>query len=168
MELSATACNFQHAFLADHPEQHPDVSPLLARYLAEARIEERKCLQCTPTSTETVAAVGLATGDCPHLDIRVDQVRMSREEWNRLVLDRDAETWRTTVPTLGGAKMSFHAPTGEISSAALALLTDGHGHHIAIINEGRTLLCSDSGADCLLKNPISPFYKAPPESPVGS
>jgi hypothetical protein len=143
MELGTEACSPRHAFLADNPEEHADVRPLVARYLAQARAGDRRCHTCEDS--------GLATGTCTHLDIRADQVRMSREEWEKLVVERDAFAWREAVPTLGGARCVVSGEMQQIAEAVCTLVLDGHGHHFAVIDDGRTLLCSRSARECLEK-----------------
>lgn len=85
MELSAPSCGAGHAYLADHPMEHRLLKPVLERYLRAVRWEEgRVCVLCTNRSDDAKDAVLLATGSCPHIDVRADQVAMSRIEFNRL------------------------------------------------------------------------------------
>lgn len=81
MELGSAACGAQHAYLADHPLEHPLIKDQLQDYLRKMRwTEGRECTICSFSGQ----AVALATGDCGHVDIRDDQVLMSRAAWNGL------------------------------------------------------------------------------------
>jgi len=77
MELGSSPCTPQHARLADHPEEHRLLRPIMLQYLKQVqRNENRECVTCR---------IPLATGSCTHADVREDQVTMSRMSWDRLV-----------------------------------------------------------------------------------
>ena len=62
---------------------------------------------------------------------------------------RDEHTWERLG--LGGAtqKIAYPSPVA-CKLAVLQLMSDGHGHHFAVIEEGQTLVLSPMAASCLL------------------
>ena len=63
--------------------------------------------------------------------------------------DPNAHTWERLG--LGGAtqKIAYPSPVA-CKLAVLQLMSDGHGHHFAVVDEGTTLVCSEMAASCLL------------------
>jgi len=82
LELSTPACTAQHAYLADNPAEHRLLAPLLVGYLRQMRFDAgRLCGACSGVLERDVV---LATGECPHVDVREDQVLMSAVQWQAL------------------------------------------------------------------------------------
>jgi len=68
-------------------------------------------------------------------------------------LDQDEESTRNMWSRLGlgAAKLQISYPSAEEAvEAVLFLMSHGHGHHFAVVGEGRTLVLSQLAADCLL------------------
>jgi hypothetical protein len=84
MELEARPCGPSHAYLADHPAEHPLIKEQLHLYLRKMRwTEGTDCTVCSFGKPDG-QKVAIATGDCMHADVRDDQVLMSRRAWEKL------------------------------------------------------------------------------------
>jgi hypothetical protein len=92
MELSAVACGPKHAFMADNPETHRLLKPLVRRSVARMRwVEGKTCTVCSdPAPGGEKVAIG--TGDCQHVEVRGDQVMMSKAAWAEIC--DEAAHWR--------------------------------------------------------------------------
>ena len=53
---------------------------------------------------------------------------------------------------LGGATQKIAYPSQVACKlAVLRLMSDGHGHHFAVVGEGQTLVCSEMAVECLIE-----------------
>lgn len=78
----------------------------------------------------------------------------TRAEFERrlraVVRDNQAETGQWTRLGLGGARMTLSLPRpGMIREAVAHLMSDGHGHHFAVVGEGDMLVLSEMAVECV-------------------
>lgn len=109
-ELSATACTPEHAYLADHPEEHRLIKPLVARSVDLMRWTTGKT--CGICSVAGEPSIAMGTGDCKHVEVRGEQVRMSKAAWEE-VCD-EAAKYRGMEAAISDASM-VHALTSRLA-----------------------------------------------------